>query len=110
VTHAELKTLLEAQAAAAETERGNALAKMRGAIFIRLAATSHNVPHGRLAELDELMRLAPVRFSRVLGEVGITFMPRHAVEFVAGAVSRLRPQEEGSDMYLPRGYREVLRR
>jgi hypothetical protein len=108
VTHAELKTLLEAQAAAAQAG-SNALGKMRAALFIRLAATTCNVPCGRLAELDELMRLAPVRFSRVLAEVGITFMPRHAVEFVAGAVSRLQPQEESSNLYSPKAYREILR-
>jgi hypothetical protein len=110
MTHAQLKQLLEDHAAAMLTGHSNALAKMRSALFTRLAATACNVPAGRLAELDELMRLTPARFTRLLGEIGTTFMPRHAVEFVAGAVCRLRPHEESSDMYSPRAYREILER
>jgi hypothetical protein len=107
MTHAELRQLLEAQATAAQTERGNVL---RAAIFVRLAATADNVPCGRLSELGELIRLAPIRFSHVLGEIGTTFTPRHAAEFVAGAVSRLQPQEARSNLYAPKTYREILRR
>jgi hypothetical protein len=110
VNHAQLKQLLEAQAEAVQVGRGNPLAKMRSALFIKLAATAHNVPPGRLSELSELIRLAPARFSHVLSAVGITFMPRHALEFVSGAVSRLRPYEESSDMYAPKHYREILER
>jgi hypothetical protein len=109
VTHAELKQLLEDQAVA-QAVRGTALAQTRAAIFTHLAATACNVPHGRLAELGELMRLAPVQFSRAIGEVGVSFTPRHCDELVAGVVSRLRPEDKDSTPYAPKRYREVMRR
>jgi hypothetical protein len=80
MNHTELRLLLEAQAAAIQTERSNALGKMRGALLLRLAATVCNVAPGRLCELGELRRLAPTRFTRLLGEIVISFHPRHAVE------------------------------
>jgi hypothetical protein len=109
VTHAELRELFEAQAVAAQATRGT-LAEARATIFMRLAATTCNVPYGRLSELGNLMRLAPVGFSRAMDEIGTTFTPRHAIEFVAGMVGRLRPEEKGSKLYAPKAYREILRR
>jgi hypothetical protein len=109
MTHAELRQLFEAQAAAAEAN-GNALAKIRAAIFTHLAATACTVPHGRLSELGELVRLAPVSLSRARGEVGTTFRPRNATEFAAGMVNRLRPQGTTSNLYAPKAYREIMRR
>lgn len=109
MTHAELRQLLEAQATAAQAARGP-LAQTRVAIFVHLAATADNVPLGRLAEMAELVRLAPIQFSCAMDQIGISFTPRHAVEFVAGVVGRLRPEEKGSNLYAPKRYREVLRR
>ena len=110
MTPADLRQLLEAQAAAAQTQRGNELAKKRATIFIRLAATAHNVPHGRLSEFSELIRLAPIGFSRALDEIGTTFVPRHAVEFAAGVISRLQPPAQSSNLYAPKAYREIFHR
>lgn len=109
MTHAELRQLLEAQAVAAAEKHG-ALAKQREAIFSKLAATSSNVPHGRLSELAELVRGRPTGFERALGEIGISFLPRHAVEFVTGMIGRLQSQGSSANLYAPRHYREVLRR
>jgi hypothetical protein len=118
VTHTQLKELLEAQIAAAQeaaqakcgSAPARATAKKRAAVFARLAATSNNVSRGQLAELDELKQMVPVTFARVLSEVGISITPRHALEFVAIAVNRMRAQGSSSGMYAPKAYREVLRR
>src|SRR5262249_52346806 len=110
MTHAELRLLFEMRAAAAAEQRDNALARKQAAIFAGLAATVDNIPHGRLAELGELKRIAPARFASVLGEIGISLTPRHAVEFVAAIANRLQSQSSNSRLYAPKAYREILRR
>jgi hypothetical protein len=110
MTHAELKELFEMHAVTAQAIRGNALTRSKVAIFTRLAATVGNIPLGRLVELGELRRLAPARFASVMGEVGISFRPRHSPEFVAGVVNRLQAQGNNSNLYAPKGYREIMRR
>jgi hypothetical protein len=110
MTHNELKSLFLCQAEAI-AGRKDVLAKMKVALFIRLANTVSSVSYGKLNELAELKRLAPAIFNRFVSQVGTTsFMPRHALEFVAGMIHRLKPHEGDSNMYLPRSYREVLER